>query len=93
MYHLLLFLALDGGRHSFFGKRKVCFNRERSHWNLPYKRRKLSDRGSIINYDKVHSSQSIKIPHINDGENSSVKVLPSPSAFKFSNKLSFLGLW
>ncbi|OWM70048.1 hypothetical protein CDL15_Pgr025897 [Punica granatum] len=48
-----------GGRQPFYRKRKVCFNHERSHRDLLYKRRKLFDRGSVVTSDGFYSSESM----------------------------------
>ncbi|KAK4750200.1 hypothetical protein SAY87_027649 [Trapa incisa] len=70
-----------GGKHSFFGKRKTCFNHERSIWNLPYKRRRLFDRGSILNSDNIHNRQCVKIPGISDAKGVSSSMLSRETSF------------
>nr|ACH81292.1 putative double-strand telomere binding protein 1 [Carica papaya] len=49
----------DGGIKPLYHKRKTCYNRESSQHDVFYKKRKLSDRNSVVTSDGGFSSESV----------------------------------
>lgn len=56
---LLIVLFVDGGIKPLYHKRKTCYNRESSQHDVFYKKRKLSDRNSVVTSDGGFSSESV----------------------------------